>query len=327
MKLNKILTLLLALAMMLSMAACGGSGETTDPADTTAPAESTAATEAETLPSVTVENPVTRFYLSMGQTYDAVTYMNVYENEDGSIYVEYVGGEKKVGSMDASILHGIAAALESTSLSTLNGQEIYGDGEASASAYIEFKDGTSLSMGYSGSIPQEFVDGYTAMDTYFQTLTASLPVYVPQAQVMGEVDPAVLEAMQAIVNNSSMDGLDNLAISDVPMDEFFAFTLGLSSADGIVNGANCAAMMMTTPYSLSIVTVENEESIAAVRSDFEANLGWQKWVCVTPSDALIAQKGNMVLCLLAPADMYAKTAASVEANGWTELLHLENTGV
>lgn len=327
MKLNKILTLLLALAMVLSMAACGSDSETTDPSDTSAPIETTEATEEVTLPNVTVENPVTRFYLSMGETSETMKYMNVYENEDGSVYVEYVGSEKKVGNMDASILHGIAAALAETDLSSLNEQENYDDGEASASAFIEFQDGTSLSMGFYGSIPQEYADGYNAMDEYFQKLTASLPVYVPQAQVMGEVDATLLAEMQAIVNNSGMDNLDNLAISDVPMDEFFAFTLGLSSADGIANGATCAAMMMTTPYSLSMVTAESEADVAAIRADFEKNLDWQKWVCVTPSNALIAQKDNMVLCLLSPESMYAQTLASIEANGWVNVAEFTNSGM
>ena len=130
--------------------------------------------------------------------------------------------------------------------------------------------------------------------------------------------------MQEIVNNSGMEGLDALAISDIALDEYFAFTAGLSSTDGITAGASCAAMMMTTPYSLVIVKLDDAANIEAVRSDFEASLDWQKWVCVIPSNALIAQKDNMVLCLMGSDSLYTYTAASIENAGWTNITAIDN---
>jgi hypothetical protein len=77
--------------------------------------------------------------------------------------------------------------------------------------------------------------------------------------------------------------------------------------------------MMTSAYSLVIVTVEDAANIASVRADFEANLAWGKWVCVRPTGALIAQKDNMVICLMGMNDSYTETEAAITAAGWTEI--------
>jgi hypothetical protein len=83
-------------------------------------------------------------------------------------------------------------------------------------------------------------------------------------------------------------------------------------------------MMMTNAYSLVIATLEKGTDAAAVCADFEANLDWMKWVCVAPSHAMTATKGNMVLCLMATDEAFTGTAAGIEAAGWTTVTTLEN---
>lgn len=318
---TRFLCLLLAMVMMISMAACSGDKETTDPTESTP-----VATEPQvTMPAqVEVENPVTYFSMSLGESYDKMLSLNAYPNEDGSVHVEYVGDVKKVGDFEPWVLHGIAAELDKAGIAELNGQESYDAGEAFGSMYIEFADGTMLSAGFSGTIPQAYTDGYTAMDSYFAALTANLPVYVPQPLVMGEVDEQLLTEMNTILGGSGIEALDSYTISSVEMDEFFAYTMGLSNTDGIAASASCAPMMMTTAYSLSIVTLEDAAKAADVAADFEANLDWMKWVCVAPSNALIAQKDNMVLCLMAYNELYTQTEAGIQAAGWTVVKTLEN---
>lgn len=320
---KKIICLLLAVVMTLSMAACGEKPVETNPgteAPTTVPATEAPAT----LPDVTVENPVTYFSLSMSQTAEEYNYMTAYPNEDGTAYVEYQAEEKKAGNLDGAVLHILAEELAKTGLADLSGKDAYEEGEASCSMYIELADGTMLTVGFSGTLPEEFVTGFNTMMDCFKTITASLPVYVPQAQVMGEVDADLLAAIQEIVNNSGMDGLDTMAISGIAKDEYFAMTLGLSSDEGIAAGANCAAMMMTTPYVLNVVTLEDASKADAVCADFEANLGWRNWVCVAPSDALIATKDNMVLCLMGSDVLFRQTRTSIENAGWTIVNSLTN---
>ena len=48
------------------------------------------------------------------------------------------------------------------------------------------------------------------------------------------------------------------------------------------------------------------------------------WVCVMPSNALVAVKDNMVLCLVAADELYAMTASGIESTGWTVVETLEN---
>lgn len=49
-----------------------------------------------------------------------------------------------------------------------------------------------------------------------------------------------------------------------------------------------------------------------------------KWVCVIPSNALIAENGNMVLCLMGSDTMYSQTAEAIEAAGWSNIATFDN---
>ena len=313
---KKIISLLLAMLMVMAMfAGCNNTPAATEP--------STEATEPSTEAAPALESEITFISLSMGENYENVGNLMLSPGEAGNLSVFYVGEVRKEGEIGIDAMATVAEAFAASGLAELNGAEEYSDGEANASMYVEFADGTYLSANYGGVIPQAFVDGYTAMDTCFQTITADLPVYVPQAQVMEGVDENALAAMQEILNNAGLPNLDGLMISNVPAEEF-EFSLGLSSNEGITNGTACSAMMMTTAYSIALVTVEDAANIAAVRADFESNIDWQKWVCVMPTDALIAQKDNMVICVIGADDMFDMTAASVEAAGWTEVQYIEN---
>ena len=312
----RVFALVLVLALALSMAACGAKKtEDTTPTDTTGSNETT-----ETTGSADVESkPITYLSLSYGETADSSFYLTAYVVDETTVTIEYRGQIRKEGNVDAAALETLSAEFAKSGLEALNGKDVYEEGEAAASMYVEFEDGTSVTVGFSGNIPEEFVTGFTAMDTCFQNLTADMPEYVAQAMVMGEVDADRLAAIQEVLNNSGIQGLDGLAITEVPMDENFSFSMGLTSTDGIVGGSLCSAQMLTTPYSFAVVTVEDESKIDAVRADFENNLDFGKWVCVRPTDAVIAQKGNMVLCVMGADQMYTGTHTAIEAAGWENL--------
>ena len=75
-------------------------------------------------------------------------------------------------------------------------------------------------------------------------------------------------------------------------------------------------MFCSTNWNL-FVTLEDGVAAADICEDFEANLDWTKWVCVAPTDAMIATKGDMVLCLMGADELFAITASGIEAAGWT----------
>ena len=316
---KRLIAMILAVVMVLSLTACGNQSETT-----TAAPETTTEAVVETTTAPVVEGPlVTFFSMSLGENYENIKYITAYP-EDGVICVEYVGDVKKVGTLDASIMNTVTAAMAQTELASLAGQDAWGEGEANGSMYIEYDDGTMLSVGFSGEIPAVYTDGYAIMDACFADLTAELEVYVPQAMVMGEVDADLLAEMTAILSESGIEALDMFAIGQVMKDEFFAYTVGLTSDAGIASAANCAPMMMTTAYSLVIVTLEDGVAAADICEDFEANLDWTKWVCVAPTDAMIATKGDMVLCLMAADQTFHQTANGIAAAGWTTVNTLTN---
>ena len=314
---NRLIAIVLAVLATLSLVACTGA-----PAETTTPVETTTSA---TLPSFEeTANPVAFFSLTLGEDYEDIRSMTVFDNEDGTVHVEYVGEVKKVGTMDANIFHGITAALAESGLAELNGQEVWSGGEANGSMYIVYADETFLTANFGGEIPQAYTDGYNKMDEFFRKLTASIPEYVPQPVVMGEVDETLLTELLAIINGSGMKDTDMFTIGSVAKDEYFAYTLGLSTDAGIASAASCAPMMMTTAYSLSIVTLEEGADAETICDDFAANVDWMKWVCVMPNNALVATKDNKVLCLVAEGQLYSLTAIGIEAAGWTVVETMEN---
>ena len=310
---KKLICLFLAVMLL-----CGCAAE--KPMETSIAPETTQALTTPTYAEV--ENPVKFLSVSMGEDYENVLRMDVFYNEDGSIYLEYVGNEKKVGTFDAGIMHGITEAFLQSGLVALHGQDSYGEGEANASMYVEMEDETIFAVGFSGAIPQAFRDGYEKLDQFFAELTADLPVYVPQPLVMGEVEEALLRPVFDILYNSGIQQLDAYTISQIAKDEYFAFTAGLSSDEGIASAVSCAPMMMTEAYSLVIVKLDTAKA-EDVCADFEENLDWRKWVCVAPDKAMIAVKDDLVLCLMATEQVFKGTAAGIAQTGWTEVKTLE----
>ena len=312
----------LLLAVMLLLTGCA----TTKPGDTTAATDATTgpAPDQVTDPTggtVDLEGKTLSFFsVNLNLTGNDNRYMMAYPNDDGSVYVEYVGDVKKIGTnMDVKVLESVTAAVVRSGIADLNGQNIYLDGGAVGSAYVEYTDGTVIGIGYSGEIPEEYLTVYNALDTAFQTLTAELEVYVPVPLVGDGVDETALAELMAILDATQIRDLDMFQIADVTKDDIFTLVMGLSSAEGIANGTSCSAMMMTTPYSMVIATLDDGMDVQTVRDDFLNNLDWQKWVCVMPTGALIAQKGNMVLCLMGADALFAQTVQAVTDCGWENL--------
>lgn len=321
---KKIIALLLAVLMIASFAACGSTGnETTAPDTTVSDTTEEVTTEGDTTEGTAAEG-IEYFSLTMGENYENLNSMSAYYNEDGTVAVDYAGDVRKMGNVDASVMATIEEALNNSGLAALNGQEDYQEGEANASMYITYFDGTMLSAGFSGVIPEAFGTAFAAMDTCFQTITADIPEYVPQPQVVGEIADSDKAALDGILAGMTLEVPDSFMISGVNKDEFFASAMGLTSDEGIASGVSFAPMMMTTAYALNIVTLEDGASADTVAADFNSSLDWLKWVCVQPESALIATKDNQVLCLMGSEDLYNQTVTAIEAAGWTTVQSLTN---
>ena len=315
---KRFFAFILAAVLVFSFVGCGKTqNEPIDPpADEVVETTPTPAPEVE-LPEVTVDNPATYVEASISDENGNYRYLIAYDNGEGGVNVEYVGDVKKVGTFEASALHGITAELENAGFAALNGQEVYEDGMSSASMYVSYADETYLSAGFSGTIPQEFMDSYAALDAYFQKLTAALPVYVPQPLVDGEVDEAVLAEILQFVEASGIENADAYLISNVLMDEYFGVSMGLEKTDGIASGTLFSAMMMTNPFSVAVAKLDASADADAVAKDFINNVDFFKWVCVLADNALVASKGDMVLCLVADAQGYEVFADAITQSGWT----------
>lgn len=322
---KKLIALLLAVLMIASLAACGGSNTETTEGTTTEP-ETTVetTTEPETTEGNVIEG-IDYFSLSMGEDYDHIKSLSAYYNEDGTVTIEYTGDVRKIGTVDASAMATIQTALDASGLTALNGQEDYQEGEANGSMYISYGDGTTLSAGFSGTIPEAFSTAFAAMDTCFQTITAEIPEYVPQPVVMGEIAESDKTALDAILSGMTLEAPDAFMISGIAKDEYFAVSMGLSSDEGIASGVLFKPMMMPGDYTLSIVTLEEGKTVEDVVKSFVDAMDWRKNICPPyPASALIATKGNQVLCLMGSEDLYTQTVSAIEAAGWTTAQTLTN---
>lgn len=318
MMMKKITSLLLALMLVASLAACGGNNEPTEP-EVTDPVETEPA-------QVATIDPVSYLQLSLQEAGQSMKILSAYPNEDGSVYVELVGEVTKKGNVDAAALNTITYCLEKSGLMELNGQSVYEDGEAMAGAYVTYGEDGYISADYTGKIDQAFIDAFTAMEDCFKELTADMAEYVPAPQEMGIISDADRLAINEILENMQIEGIDAFTIAnlDTADSESFCYAAGLSSVEGVESALQFAPNMMTTPYSLVIVTLTDAANADAVAKDFENNIDWRKWVCVAPSNAAIAVKDNQVLCLIGGEDLYTQTITAIGEAGWAPVANLEN---
>lgn len=323
---KKFLALITAALLLLACVGCGGQkAEPTEP--TTEPTtEATEPTTEATEPTTeNADRTATYIQLSISEEDLSFVSITAYDDGEGQAYAEYTAkDEKKVATLELSALEGIADAIEKSQLKDLNDQQVYEDGMASASMFVSYSDESMLAADFSGTVPQEFRDGYAEVESYIRELMKDVPVYVPRPMVDGEPNPEALQEMEAILDASGAEPLDTFIISDVPMDDGFTSMLGLSKTDGIVAGLSCSPMMSAVAFSCMIATAENEDAVAAIADDFAANIQWNRWICVSATDALIATKGTQVLCLASSGDLYTQISTAAENAGWTVVQTLVN---
>ena len=330
---KKLMSLLLALVLVLSMAACGNTNPTEAPTDPTNEPTNAPTDPAPTDPAPTDEptDPAaTNATLDMlimsvgeGMNMDTVT---IYDDGMGGVSVDFnVNGVRKVTNMELAVLAQVEAAVQASGLLDMERAEEYGEGMNYTSVSLYYTDGSDFSVTYSGvEVPEAFTTAYNNLVASIETLLADVPQYVPEAQVIGEVDAAILSEMKEIVNNAQIVNLDMMAI--MPMDltdaESFAWSAGLSSAEGISAAAICQNMMMGG--GVYTVTMVKAADPAAVAADFEASMDWLKNVCVQASNAVIATKGELVVCVMASDEQYTNTLAAMQNAGWTTVKEMAN---
>lgn len=311
---KKITSLLLALMLVASLVACGGNNEPTEP-------QQTEPQQTEPQMELTID-PISFLELSLNENS-----LMAFPNEDGSLYVAYVGDVTKKGSVSSDAITAITYALEQSGLIELNGQEEYLEGEAAAVAYVTYGE-NYLSANYTGTIPQAYTDGYKVMEDCFKELTADMAEYVPAPTVYGELADSDKIAIDEIVGHLSIEGIEYFGITNIAKDENFAFSTGLSSYEGIESAVKLMPGTNTTPYSLVIVTVSEGTSVETVAQEFETNIDknerWREFGCVFPSNAAIAVKDNQVLCLLGADEQYQQTITAIGEAGWSPVANLEN---
>lgn len=321
---KKLLCLLLCLLTVLSLAACGEKE-----VEETQPQETTTETQPETSMTVPTEPevaPLDSFYMDYKEAdQEEAYYLQAYPNGDGTAFVEYkTASGRKQANLPDTVMVGLAQLYEGAEMKQLNGIEVYEDGDAVASIYISRGEEACSYSYYGAQVPEEYKIIFDALAAAFGELMADVPEYVAKPQLGEGVNEAEAAELEAILAASGITNLDTLGIMNVAKDEYFGYNAGLSGAEGIESCTSCTALMMTVPYSMVVVTAEEGADLTAIADDFAKSIDWHKWVCVQPSNATIATKDNMVLCLLGQDEMYFGTVEALEETGWTVVQQLKN---
>lgn len=86
---------------------------------------------------------------------------------------------------------------------------------------------------------------------------------------------------------------------------------GLTSADGIVEGAFCEAMMGSQAFSLVLVKLEDAAKAEDTAKAMQAGINPRKWICVEADDLMVVATGEYVL--LAMMDSEYKDDATAKS--------------
>ena len=312
MNMKKLTALLLAMLLVVSFAACGNNQE-----ETQAPTE-----PQQTEPAVEAL-PIDYMSLSKQDAEGNLTSISAYVNEDGSAYFELNSDIVKKGNLDSAAWNKLKVAMTVSGLPELNGANSEDYSEVSASMYFTCGEDT-YSATYYNEFPAEFLNGYKAVEDALKELAADVPEYVPAPLENGIITEADRAAINEILGGMTLEMPDAFAISNIPLEEGFEYSVGLPGYDGIESALTFAPMMTANPYSLAIVTLSEGTDADAIAKSFEENIDWLKWVCVQPESAAIAVKGNQVLCLLGSGDLFNQTVAAMSAANWIPVASIEN---
>ena len=317
---KKLTALLLAMLLVFSLVACGNNNEPTEPA-TEAPTEAPTAAPTEPV------DVISSLSISLQESADSTRSLNVYPNEDGTIYVQMYADVIKKGNLDGSAMQDITIALENSGLKALDGQNVYGENQdIICSMFIDCGDDIYMMADVIGEIPEAFATGYAAMEACIAQLMADVPEYIPAPTINGNIAEGDMAAINAIIGGMTLDNPEAFVIENVATDdaELFGYMTGLPTADGVASAVKFASQIMTSAYSVVIVTLEEGTSVETIAKSFEDNIDWLKWICVQPEGAAIAVKDNQVLCLLGSAEIFTQTITAMDAAGWTPVSTLEN---
>lgn len=316
---KKVTALLLALLMVLSMAACRD--EDKDGKDSNGKkGDSFLSSDLATDEPTLSEEENTVFYLMMNYIpSESEDYYITVTSSRGEVKAEVNGETHKVAALDPELLFEIEEEMIKAGIMDLVGMDTFDEGDALGSVYMEYTDGKQLMVNFNGSVPEEFLAAYKHMEEYFTKLLKNAPDYVPEARVDGEVDETQLKLLKELLSKSSIEKADQLKISAVAMDEHTAENLGLDSAEFVTVATVCQSTVMEVPYSLTVIKLNSQDNIEALRADLADGLRWDKWVLVPADRALIAQKDGMVLCLIATGENYTNSAKAIADCGWEAL--------
>lgn len=313
---KKLIALLLAVLMIFGMAACNGEEKDGKDASSTGDEYTGEPTLSDE------ENTVSYLLINYAPTIDDDFYLEVTCSRT-DVIAEIHGKVNKIGTIDPDVLFDIEEEMIKAGIMDMVGMDVYADGDAIGSVYMEYTDGDQMMINFSGEVPEDFVKAYEKMEKYFTKLLKNAPDYVPEPYVEAGVDENQAKELKDILTKAALENLDKYKISAAAKDENTPSTLGLDNNEFMVSATVCESKMYDVPFNLAVIQVSSEANIAAVRADLADGLRWDKFVHVPVNAALIAQKGDLVLCLMA-GDNYQATAKAIADCGWQSITEYKN---
>ena len=313
MNIKKTLLALFLLTTLL-LAACGSPA----PGETEATTTGATSSLQTTIPSVApVENPVNYIEISYLLPDNTYLHLSAYPKDENTVWVEYVDDIKKAAALELAALDFLTLGVEESGFAALNGANVFEEGACSASVYVSYENGNYIGASYTcAELPGEFTAAYNKLLASFKELMADVPEYVPAPTIFGQPNQTHIDTVSQLFAQAGVDYPDAFGISDIPLDDTFAATAGLSSAEGITCGTICAPLMSPNAFSLVLVNLAPGTDAEAIREDFIDEPDWLKWVCVSADEAAVASRGDTVIFIMCSSAMAQTLFPALEACGW-----------
>ncbi len=311
MNMKRILAVLLASLMILSLAACGA-------------------------PTSSATSTISTFFATYSENEDNITSIELFpdnENEGKSMLFYNTGSDTVQGITDGALAETLTKLFNESKLQKLNEKNEYEDGEAMGSMDITFADGSTFSCAFGGKIPEDFVTGFNSMNEAVAEASKSVEVYKAHVNFEDDVNAESKAELEAVLAHVGNFALENTLGTNVPADaETYAHSVGvnpdqaaaLNVQDNVENTTVVMNMMGTVAHSIALMQMKDGADAAAFQQTLMDNADWRKWVCVAPEVALTATKGNDVLFVLTLNDINAELTPALEAEGWTITNTVEN---
>ncbi len=316
---KRITSLLLLFTLLTVLAACGGVDPDNLPWDRYLADYGRIREVPDGIDASEADKPIHYFYLRLGPMDGSEKAISAADLTDGTCKVYVNGSERREGLYTDAVLDAVARVLAGFDLAPLDADVSSEDRSAAGCLSIVFTDGNRVSANFE-TIPDEAVTLYDALAPMFAKLAEDLPLYRRTPTVSEAVDPAILREARYLLYLLDPDCERTLHITR----HFYPNDAGLSpDTEGVAATATCS-VSDENPVFCSFARAEDPARLPAVCEDYKNHIAWDFSDKGTATDAVIATKGDLVICVVSKGEIFTAFRDILKEAGWREAEVIKN---